>query len=219
MTAMDGDGIDEELTRAVSVAMLAAARAGEQFARMNQAAAQGRQARTAGQTEQAQRELDAHSEAARAYFEVTARPEYTSAATADQLREVARQAQAWRERLPEAQRAQEAAAAELTTRKGNPGDLERASVLAGEADAADRRDESPEVIEQPSNTIGEPDPMAGDDTRTQRAAQVGEEAAITAKTAQARPAQEAPAGARSDFGRPRRRRPALARTRQAGIDR
>ena len=53
MTAMDGDGIDEELTRAVSVAMLAAARAGEQLARINQAAAQERQARTAGQTEQA----------------------------------------------------------------------------------------------------------------------------------------------------------------------
>lgn len=35
MTAVDGDGIDEDLTQSVSMAMIAAARAGEQFARMN----------------------------------------------------------------------------------------------------------------------------------------------------------------------------------------
>ena len=214
MTAMDGDGIDEELTRAVSVAMLAAARAGEQFARMNQAAAQGRQARTAGQTEQAQREVEAHSEAARAYFEVTARPEYTSAATDDQLREVARQAQAWRERLPEAQRAQEAAATEITTRKGNPGDLERASVLAGGADAADRRVDSPELMEQPSNTIGD-DPHAG---VSERSTEASKNAAATAKTAQPRPPQEAPGVVGKSVRQRRSSRSVPTRHRETGVE-
>ena len=94
MTAVDGDGIDEDLTRAVSVAMLAAARAGEQLSRMTQAAAREREARAAGDTAQAQRQLATHTESATAYFEVVTRPEYLNVATDEQIREVARQAQA-----------------------------------------------------------------------------------------------------------------------------
>ncbi len=88
MTAVDGDGIDEDLTRAVSVAMLAAARAGEQVARMTQAAAREREARAAGNAAEAQRQVDAHTEAAKAYFEVVTRPEYLDVATDEQIREV-----------------------------------------------------------------------------------------------------------------------------------
>lgn len=105
MTAMDGDGIDEELTRAVSVAMIAAARAGEQIARMNQTAAREREARAVGNTIEAKRQLEAHTESARAYFEVGTRPEYLSVATSEQVRDIARQAEGWRERLPDAVRA------------------------------------------------------------------------------------------------------------------
>lgn len=187
---MDGDGIDEDLTRAVSVAMLAAARAGEHFARMNQTAAAEREARAAGQTEQAQRELGAQTEAARAYFEVTARPEYTGAATSEQLHEVARAAEQWRERLDEAQRADDAATTELTARRSASATFERATVLV-EADAADRNVDESDLAEQHSNTIGEPD-LAGDETGAVRANLVGREAFAIAKTAQPRPAQEAP---------------------------
>ena len=127
MTAVDGDGIDEDLTRTVSVAMLAAARAGEQFSRMTQAAAREREARSAGDPAQAQRQLAAHTESAKAYFEVVTRPEYLSVATDEQIREVARQAEAWRERLPEARRASDAASRELGARR--PGQVEQRSAF------------------------------------------------------------------------------------------
>lgn len=121
MGAVEGDGIDQELTRAVSAAMIAAARAGEQIARMHQTAARKRQARAAGDTVEAQRQLNAHTESARAYFEIVTRPEYLSAATDAQIQEVARQAYAWRERLPEAQRAEQAATGELGERQAPRG--------------------------------------------------------------------------------------------------
>lgn len=216
MTGMDGDGIDEELTRAVGVAMLAAARAGEHFARMNQAAVAEREARAAGQTEQAKHQLDAHTEAARAYFEVTARPEYTGAATAEQLHEVGRAAEQWRERLPKAQRAEDAAATELTARASAATDLERAAVLASEADAADR---SADTAEHGTNTIGEPDPLAGDGVLTARATLAGKDAVAMANTVQARPAWEAPAGGGDSVRQRRPRMTAPTRNRQTGVGR
>lgn len=214
MTAMDGDGIDEELTRAVSVAMLAAARAGEHFARMNQTKAAEQEARAAGQTEQAQRQFDAHTEAARAYFEITARPEYTGTVTDERLREVVSAAEQWRERLPEAQRAGDAASAEFTARASAAGDLDRATVLASE----DRRADVTDPAKQRSNTIGEPDQLAGDDTRATRAILAGQDAAATARTAQALPAREALGGSGNSV-RPRRPRLAAAsRKRQTGVE-
>ncbi len=177
MTATNGDGIEEDLTRAVGMAMIAASRAGEQMARMRQSAARERQARAAGDAQQAERELAAHTEAARAYFQVVTRPEYLTAATDEQIRDVTRQAQAWTERLPEAQRAADAATAELGARKPTPdtGSPQQAAVLAGEAEAADQRTDSGQQEAQPS----------------------ARQAAATASSAQARPAREAAAAARN----------------------
>ncbi len=167
MTAVDGDGIDQDLTRAVSAAMIAAARAGEQIARMSQTAARERQARAAGDTVEAQRQLDAHTELARAYFEVVTRPEYLTAATDAQIQEVARQAQAWRERLPEARRALDVVS---TTGAPVAGDRQRARLLAAEAVRGDRRAAS----------------QSG-----QQRINKGESAASTARAVQGRPAGEA----------------------------
>lgn len=186
MTAVDGDGIDEDLTRAVSVAMLAAARAGEQIARMTQAAAREREARAAGNTAEAQRQADVHTQSAKAYFEVVTRPEYLSVATDEQIREVSRQAEAWRDRLPEAERAADVTSRESQERRPEQTD-EQAAALAAEGEVADRRARESEGVQPPPE-------------RPER------RAAATAKVAQARSASEAPSGARgrSTAGRGRR---------------
>lgn len=219
MTAVDGDGIDEDLTRTVSVAMLAAARAGEQFSRMTQAAAREREARSAGDTAQAQRQLAAHTESAKAYFEVVTRPEYLSVATDEQIREVARQAEAWRERLPEAQRASDAASRELGARQ--PGDLEeRSAVLAAEGEAADRRAGADRSDPERGDDAAGLESLSGSEAATERSTRrirSGQEAVATAEVAQARPAREAP----GSFPRRRSRRSARQpiRGRSAGVER
>ncbi len=202
MTATNGDGIEEDLTRAVGMAMIAASRAGEQMARMRQSAARERQARAAGDADRAQRELAAHTEAARAYFQVVTRPEYLTAATDEQIREVTRQAQAWTERLPEAQRAADAATAEVGARRpaADTGS-QRAAVLAGEAEAADQRaasDQQPAASAQPETPQGwdRVGKYYGTDGTQQDTQQPGQQAAATAANAQARPAREAPAEGR-----------------------
>ncbi|MFN8185224.1 MAG: hypothetical protein U0R23_12460 [Candidatus Nanopelagicales bacterium] len=206
MTAVDGDGIDEDLTRAVSVAMLAAARAGEQIARMTQAAAQERKARAAGNAAEAQRQVDAHTEAAKAYFEVVALPEYLTVATDKQISEVAGQAQAWRERLPEARRASDAASRELGARR--PGQVEqRSALLVAEGDAADWRPRATE----PTPPSREPEVRV--DQPTARRA-IG-----TAEVTQALSAPEAPASARGLAALRGRRRVAPWQGPHTGIER
>ena len=216
MTATNGDGIEEDLTRAVGMAMIAASRAGEQMARMRQSAARERQARAAGDAQQAERELAAHTEASRAYFAVVTRPEYLTAATDEQIREVTRQAQAWTERLPEAQRAAAAATAELGARRPTPDTgSPRGAVLAGEAEAADQRAASDQ---QPADGA-QPEPPPGWDRvgkyygtgdAWQDTQQPGQQAAATAANAQARPAREAPAAGRTTTSRQDRRVAAAA---------
>ena len=216
MTATNGDGIEEDLTRAVGMAMIAASRAGEQMARMRQSAARERQARAAGDAQQAERELAAHTEASRAYFAVVTRPEYLTAATDEQIREVTRQAQAWTERLPEAQRAAAAATAELGARRPTPDTgSPRGAVLAGEAEAADQRAASDQ---QPADGA-QPEPPPGWDRvgkyygtgdAWQDTQQPGQQAAATAANAQARPAREAPAAGRTTTSRQDRHGPAAA---------
>ena len=197
MTADNTDGIDEDLTRAVGMAMIAASRAGEQLTRMKQAADRKRQARAAGATEQARRELAAHTEAARAYFDVVTSPEYLTGATDEQIREVTRRARAWTQRLPEAQRAEHAATTELDTR--NPGagrGNERAVTLAAGADTADRHAAEPgsgpqrQPIDASDGTAHQP----GHDNPNW----AGEQAASTAASAQTRPAREASTVMRKD---------------------
>ena len=211
MTAVDGDGIDEDLTRAVSVAMLAAARAGEQVARMTQAAAREREARAAGNAAEAQRQVDAHTEAAKAYFEVVTRPEYLDVATDEQIREVARQAEAWRDRLPEAQRAADTVNRQLV--QDEPVEVdERSAVLAVEGDAADRRADRDRAEAGPGGVVSAPERPAADD-------RAGQEAVTTAQVAQARPTREAPASGSRRPARRRAPRPTPARTRPTGKER
>ena len=215
MTAVDNDGIDEDLTRSVSVAMLATARAGEQFSRMTEAAARQRQARAAGNTAQMQREIEAHTEAAKAYFEVVSRPEYLDVATDEQIREVARQAEAWRDRLPEAQRAADTVNRQLAQDK--PVDVdERSAALAVEGDAADRRADRDSAEPGQGGDVSAPERPAAEDRTTERA---GQEAVTTAEVAQARPAREAPASTARRSARRRAPRATPARTRSTGVER
>ena len=205
MTADKADGIDEDLTRAVGMAMIAASRAGEQLTRMKQAADRERQARATGNAQQAERELVAHTEAARAYFEVVTRPEYLHTATDAQIRGVTQQAEAWRERLPEAQRAAAAATAELRARgpASAANGPQRAAVLAGQAEATDQR--APDGQQSPDGA--QPDPPEGwdrvgkyygtDRVQQDNQQQPGQQAAATAANAQTRPASEAPADGRN----------------------
>lgn len=204
MTATNGDGIEEDLTRAVGMAMIAASRAGEQMARMRQTADRERQARADGDAARAQREMTAHTEAARAYFAVVTRPEYLAAATDEQIRDVTRQAQAWTERLPEAQRAADAATGELGARKPTPdagSPQQRAAVLAGQAEAADKRASGDQ---QPADGAQSDPPQGwdrvgkyyGTDGPQQDDQLPGQQAATTAANAQTRPAREAPAEGR-----------------------
>lgn len=172
------------------------------MARMRQTADRERQARADGDAQQAERELAAHTEAARAYFEVVTRPEYLTAATDEQVRDVARQARAWTERLPEAQRAAAAATGELGARRPAPDTgSQRAAVLAGQAEAADQRaagDQQPADGAQPGppqgwDRVGK---YYGHDGSQQDSQQPGQQAAATAANAQTRPAREAPAATR-----------------------
>ena len=207
---MDGDGIDEDLTRAVSVAMLAAARAGEQVARMTQAATQERKARAAGNTAEAQRQVDAHTEAAKAYFEVVTRPEYLSVATDEQISEVARQADVWRERLPEAQRAAEGTSRELQDRRPVRTD-EWAAVLAAEGEAADRQARmNGNQQEKSAPRDRDREAVVSDGTASG--------AVVTASVAQARPAREAPAAGRTRSAG-RGKRPAVRPGPRTGVER
>ncbi len=212
MTATNGDGVEEDLTRAVGMAMIAASRAGEQMARMRQSAARERQARAAGDAQQAERELAAHTEAARAYFEVVTRPEYLTAATDEQIRDVSRQAQAWRERLPEAQRAADAATVELGARRPatDTGSQQQAAVLAGEAEAADRRTVAGAQSDPPEGWDRVGKYYGTDGTQQDTQQQPGQQAAATAANAQARPAREAPAAGRTTTSRQDRRVAAAA---------
>lgn len=119
-----------------------------------------------------------------------------------------RQAQVWGERLPEARRAWDAAAAVSTARTSAAGDFEWARVLAAEAGATDRRAAS-QPGQPRSNTIGEPDRLAGDHARSQGATVEAADAASTAQAAPAWPAREAP-GVSVTSGRRRGLRPAAA---------
>jgi hypothetical protein len=158
--------------------------------------------------QQAERELAAHTEAARAYFQVVTRPEYLHAATEEQVREVTRQARAWTERLPEAQRAADAATGELGARgPATDSGSQRAAVLAGQAEAADQR----AAADQQSPACAQSDPPEGwdrvgkyygtDGTQQDNQQQPGQQAAATAANTQARPAQEAPAAGRTTTSR------------------
>ena len=103
MSTQDSDGIDEALQGVTNVAMTAAARMGEQLARMREQQAREAQARS----EQAAREyaarMTAERGAARASLSPVHRPEWWDTATAEDVTKAYTTAKAWSEVDPEAE--------------------------------------------------------------------------------------------------------------------
>ena len=107
MSTQDSDGIDEALQGVTHVAMTAAARMGEQLARMREQQAREAQARS----EQAAREyaarMTAERGAALAFLSPVHRPEWWDTATAEDVTKAYTTAKAWSEVDPEAVRAEQ----------------------------------------------------------------------------------------------------------------
>lgn len=118
MSTQDSDGIDEALQGVTHVAMTAAARMGEQLARMREQQAREAQARS----EQAAREyaarMTAERGAARASLSPVHRPEWWDTATAEDVTKAYTTAKAWSEVDPEAVRAEQRIVEEVRNRYG-----------------------------------------------------------------------------------------------------
>ncbi|GAA0353877.1 hypothetical protein [Micropruina glycogenica] len=118
MSTQDSDGIDEALQGVTHVAMTAAARMGEQLARMREEQARDAQARS----EQAAREhaarMAAERGAARASLSPVHRPEWWDTATAQDVTKAYTTAKAWSEVDPEAVRAEQRIVEEVRNRYG-----------------------------------------------------------------------------------------------------
>lgn len=118
MSTQESDGIDDALQGVTHVAMTAAARMGEQLARMREQQAREAQARS----EQAAREhaerLNAEREAARASLAPVHRPEWWDTAQAEDVTKAYQTAKAWSDIDPEAVRAEQRIVEEVRTRFG-----------------------------------------------------------------------------------------------------
>lgn len=118
MSMQDSDGIDEALQGVTHVAMTAAARVGEQLARMREQQARDAQAGS----EQAAREqaarMTAEREAARASLTPVHRQEWWDTATAEDVTKAYTTAKAWSEVDPEAVRAEQRIVEEVRNRYG-----------------------------------------------------------------------------------------------------
>ena len=118
MSTHDSDGIDEALLGVTHVAMTAAARIGEQLARMREQQACDAQAHS----EQAAREqaarMTAEREAARASLASVHRPEWWDNAQAEDITKAYTTARAWSEVDPEAVRAEQRIVEEVRNRFG-----------------------------------------------------------------------------------------------------
>lgn len=131
--ADEGDGVEQALTTSAAMALAAAARAGEQLARVREQAQRAAQHRAQQAARDTAGRVDAERQAARAYFEAVGRPEFIEHASRDDLQAAHRQAQAWRDADERAAQAERALAAGHQQRFG--GAPER-RVLATEAQAA-----------------------------------------------------------------------------------
>lgn len=136
MSTQDSDGIDEALQGVTHVAITAAARVGEQLARMREQQARDAQARS----EQARREhaerMTAERGAARASLAPVHRPEWWDSATAEDVTKAYTTAKAWSEVDPEAVRAEQRIVEELRNRYGV--DVSRDEQPANVAEAVER---------------------------------------------------------------------------------
>lgn len=140
MSTQDSDGIDEALQGVTHVAMTAAARMGEQLARMHEQQAREAQARS----EQAAREqaarMSAERDAARAALAPVHRPEWWDTAQAEDVTKAYTTAKAWSEVDPEAVRAEQRIVEEVRNRFGV--DVERDGSPARVAEALDRAEDA-----------------------------------------------------------------------------
>jgi hypothetical protein len=136
MSTQDSDGIDEALQGVTHVAMTAAARMGEQLARMREQQAREAQARS----EQAAREqaarMNAEREAARSSLAPVHRPEWWDTAQAEDVTKAYTTAKAWSEVDPEAVRAEQRIVEEVRARFGV--DVTRDGEPANVAEAIER---------------------------------------------------------------------------------
>jgi hypothetical protein len=136
MSTQDSDGIDEALQGVTHVAMTAAARMGEQLARMREQQAREAQARS----EQAAREqaarMSAERDAARSSLAPVHRPEWWDTAQAEDVTKAYTTAKAWSEVDPEAVRAEQRIVEEVRNRFGV--DVTRDGEPANVAEAIER---------------------------------------------------------------------------------
>ena len=136
MSTQDSDGIDEALQGVTHVAMTAAARMGEQLARMREQQAREAQARS----EQAAREqaarMTAERDAARSSLAPVHRPEWWDTAQAEDVTKAYTTAKAWSEVDPEAVRAEQRIVEEVRARFGV--DVTRDGEPANVAEAIER---------------------------------------------------------------------------------
>lgn len=102
-----GDGIDEALTTTATVALTAAARAGEHLARGREQSQRDAQARAQQSGQQLAARLAAEQQAAAAYFATVSHPDYLEHASAADLANAHRQAAVWREIDPQAAHAEQ----------------------------------------------------------------------------------------------------------------
>lgn len=136
MSTQESDGIDEALQGVTHVAMTAAARMGEQLARMREQQARDAQARSEQAAREQAERMKAEREAARASLTPVHRQEWWDNATAEDVTKAYQTAKAWGEVEPEAVRAEQRIVEELRNRYGV--DVTRDGEPASVAEAIDR---------------------------------------------------------------------------------
>jgi len=223
-----GDGIDESLTTTTTVALTAAARAGEHLARVREQSQRAAQAQAQQSGQQLAARLAAEHQAAAAYFAAVSRPEYLEHASAADLADAHRQAVVWREIDPQAAHAEQLLAEHHRQRFGthptSQSSNERATTVAlvAQAEAADRA-AHPAVAEVQSPAVPEWDSRE----RRQELADTlhatvdnpaAVQARLTADTANAHPPQDAVRPGAGHAASPSRT-PAPERVRGVGVER
>ena len=222
-----GDGVEEGLTTTATVALTAAARAGEHLARMREQSHRAAQIRAQESGQQLAQRLAAEQQAAAAYFAAVSRPEYLDHASEQDLARAYREAVVWRSTDPGAAQAEQVLAERYRQRFGTghtpAADGERATTVAlvagaDAADAAVRRDPAAQQPDSPEWDSRE--------RREQLAANLHQtvnnpaavQARLTADTANGLPPQDA---VRPSAGRPLSpsRTPAPGRVRSLGLER
>ena len=198
-----GDGIDEALTTTATVALTAAARAGERLARVREQSQRAAQAQAQQSGQQLEARLAAERQAAGAYFATVSHPGYLKHASAADLAKAHRQAVVWRETDPQAAHAEQLLAEYHRQRFGtHPApDTSRETAtsvaLVAGADAADQA----AYTRQATTAQQQPDSPAWDSReRRQELADTlhqtidnptAVQARLTADTANARPPHDA----------------------------